>query len=442
MSLAISVENVSKVYHLGSVDRSLLWRDARRWLRHKFSPNRDPDQVQAEDSRNDSSLFWALKDVDFDIKEGETVGIVGRNGAGKSTLLKIISRITAPTAGTVKIRGRMGSMLEVGTGFHPELTGRDNLFLYGAILGMKRDEIRAKLDEIVAFAEVEKFIDTPIKRYSSGMYMRLAFSVAAFLEPEILIVDEVLAVGDQQFQNRCMRRIEQIVRDGRTLLFVAHNAGVVKKICRRAILLRHGELICDGDASETIDAYNESVKQDGLERGGESSLNVQDGAEREWPDLATAPGGRFVRVCRVRVLDESGGLEENLPISQPFSVEVDFVVLEGGRHLQPCAMLMDGLGNVLFWSADTDSRLRRSPLPKGNYRARMEVPGEFLTAGPIMVNVGIVQFTPTFEVHAQVEAASINILDDFSPESIRGGYTGIIPGLIRPRMKWVTESAG
>ena len=210
--------------------------------------------------------FWALKEISFEIKQGETTAIIGANGAGKSTLLKIISQITAPTTGTVRIRGRIGTLLEVGTGFHPELTGRDNVFLNGAILGMNRSEVKKKFDDIVGFAGLEQFIDTPVKRYSSGMYVRLAFSVAAFLEPEILIIDEVLSVGDAQFQHQCMQRMEEIVNDGRTLLFVSHGAGLVQSVCRRAVLLQHGRMILDGNVNDALAVYEESSKQEAEEK--------------------------------------------------------------------------------------------------------------------------------------------------------------------------------
>ena len=246
MSLAISIQNVSKLYRLGEISRGQLLADLHRWWveRRARKATKDPQMVERTQEEGD---FWALKDISIDIKEGETLGIIGANGAGKSTLLQVVSRITAPTTGSVKIRGRIGSLLEVGTGFHPQLTGRDNIFLNGAILGMNRAEVKSKFDEIVDFSGLEQFIDTPVKRYSSGMYVRLAFSVAAFLEPEILILDEILSVGDQEFQNRCLQRMEQIINDGRTLLFVSHGAPSVRRVCRRAVCLEHGKMIFDGD---------------------------------------------------------------------------------------------------------------------------------------------------------------------------------------------------
>ena len=256
MSVVIRTENLGKKYIIGHQKQGsyLTLRDSlshagrEMWqaIRHPFSPNREKTDVEE---------FWALKDVDLEIKEGDRVGIIGRNGAGKSTLLKILSRITEPTTGRVSIKGRVASLLEVGTGFHPELTGRENIFLNGAILGMTRYEIRRKFDEIVAFAEVEKFLDTPVKRYSSGMYVRLAFAVAAHLEPEILLVDEVLAVGDAQFQKKCLGKMGEVTKDSRTILFVSHNLGAIKSLCKTALLLSNGQLEYSGNVGEVIDMY-------------------------------------------------------------------------------------------------------------------------------------------------------------------------------------------
>ena len=262
------------------------------------------------ESPKEKGDFWALKDISIDIKEGETLGIIGANGAGKSTLLQIVSRITAPTTGSVKIRGRIGSLLEVGTGFHPQLTGRDNIFLNGAILGMNRAEVKSKFDEIVDFSGLEQFIDTPVKRYSSGMYLRLAFSVAAFLEPEILILDEILSVGDQDFQNRCMQRMEQVINDGRTLLFVSHGAPSVRRVCRRAVCLEHGRMIFDGDVDDAFLAYEESTKREAEDKHkqapGEPESKEELTCVKEWDDLSTAPGDEIVKLQSARVLDFYG----------------------------------------------------------------------------------------------------------------------------------------
>lgn len=256
MHTVISVENLSKSYRLGSIGGATLREDLSRWwakLRQKPDPTLKIGQEHH--ARLVGQEFWALQDVSFDVKEGEILGVIGRNGAGKSTLLKILSRVTAPTSGCVKIKGRIASLLEVGTGFHPELTGRENIFLNGAILGMTKSEIRSKFDEIVAFSEIEEFIDTPVKRYSSGMYVRLAFAVAAHLEPEILIVDEVLAVGDVQFQNKCLGKMSQVASGGRTVLFVSHNMAAVTALTKKILWLKNGEIEYHGPVAEGISSY-------------------------------------------------------------------------------------------------------------------------------------------------------------------------------------------
>lgn len=257
MSIVISVENVSKRYRLGETNRDQLVTDFRRWwaklqLSRKFAQNGSEGEPVEEGD------FWALKDVSFDVKAGSAMALVGVNGAGKSTLLKIISRITAPTIGKVRFKGRIGSLLEIGTGFHPELTGRDNVFLNGAILGMSRAEVKSRFDEIVDFAEIDQFIDTPVKRYSSGMYVRLAFAVSAFLEPEILILDEVLAVGDIKFRTKCLKRLEQLIKGRHTILFVAHDANVITKYCDTALWLERGSIKAYGAAETVADAYEKA----------------------------------------------------------------------------------------------------------------------------------------------------------------------------------------
>ncbi len=255
--VVISVENLGKRYELGSGGSGERYTALRDVIANKVrSLFRNPQSAIRNASEAPASDFWALKDVSFDIKQGEVVGIIGRNGAGKSTLLKILSRITDPTEGRIKIRGRIASLLEVGTGFHPELTGRENIYLNGAILGMTRAEIRAKFDEIVSFAEVEKFLDTPVKRYSSGMYVRLAFAVAAHLEPEILIIDEVLAVGDAEFQKKCLGKMQDVAKGGRTVLFVSHNLGALRELCLSGILLSNGAVVGSGLIGEALALYN------------------------------------------------------------------------------------------------------------------------------------------------------------------------------------------
>jgi lipopolysaccharide transport system ATP-binding protein len=260
--IVIKAENIGKLYKLGEIGTGTLSHDLNRWwasMRGKEDPLAKIGQTNDRTQKGESDYVWALKDINFEVREGEVLGIIGRNGAGKSTLLKILSKVTMPTVGQIKVKGRIASLLEVGTGFHPELTGRENIFLNGAILGMTRGEIRQKFDEIVDFAGVERYIDTPVKRYSSGMYVRLAFAVAAFLEPEILIIDEVLAVGDVDFQNKCLGRMQEISKSGRTIIFVSHNLGAISSLTSSAIVMYDGQLAYCGHTSEAINYYNSNV---------------------------------------------------------------------------------------------------------------------------------------------------------------------------------------
>ncbi len=266
MSLAISVENLSKAYQLGQFGTGTISRDLERWwmtaVRGKEDPFLKIGEQNDRSRKGESDIVWALHQVSFEVKQGEVLGIIGKNGAGKSTLLKVLSRTTSPTKGEIKIKGRIASLLEVGTGFHPELTGRENIFLNGAILGMTTREIRKKFDEIVDFSGVERYIDTPVKRYSSGMYVRLAFAVAAHLEPEILVVDEVLAVGDAEFQNKCLGKMKDVsVNEGRTVLFVSHNMAAISQLCTSGLLLNNGTSVFHGTAKDAIERYTTEVKQ-------------------------------------------------------------------------------------------------------------------------------------------------------------------------------------
>ena len=321
---AILVDNISKVYRLGkkaelhdNLARTLLefLKNPVKNLQtyrslYKFSDH----ELYGNDSNDDdaSSILWALRDVSFSAKKGETIGIIGRNGAGKSTLLKILCRITDPTRGRAVVRGRISSLLEVGTGFHAELTGRENVYLNGTILGMRRREVKAKFDDIVDFSGVQKFIDTPVKRYSSGMKVRLAFSVAAHLEPELLIVDEVLAVGDADFQRKCLDVMEDVGQQGRTVLFVSHNMAAITRLCQRAILLDQGRIIEDGPAHQVVASYITS--------------GTGTTAAREWQDPATAPTGEFARVCAVTIRLEKGEISDAIDIRRPFTIEITFDV--------------------------------------------------------------------------------------------------------------------
>ena len=369
--------------------------------------------------------LWALRDVSFEIKQGEVVGVIGRNGAGKSTLLKVLSRITEPTEGFAEIRGRVGSLLEVGTGFHPELTGRENIFLNGAILGMKRVEIRAKFDEIVEFAGVEKFIDTAVKHYSSGMYLRLAFSVAAHMEPEILLVDEVLAVGDAEFQKRCLGKMEQIGGRGRTVVFVSHNMDAITRLCGRCILLDAGGVVCVGPTTKVIGEYL---------RSGTGTT-----AEREWLKPESAPGNSVARLRRVSVKDPSGSVAEVVDIREPVEIEMEYDVLEDGHVLVPNLHFFNEAGLNIFVSGDLDDRWRRTPRPRGRYVSVATVPGNLLSEGILVVGAALSTFAP-IQVHFyEQDAVAFMVRDSLAGDSARGDYAGQLPGVVRPLLEWRTR---
>ncbi len=312
MTTAISIENVSKCYHLGVIGHGTLREDLQSaWARMRGKP--DPNAVIGAHEAIEGDTLWALQDVSLDIGEGEVWGIIGRNGAGKSTLLKLLSRVTAPTAGRIRVRGRVASLLEVGTGFHPELTGRENIFLNGAILGMTKAEVKRKFDEIVEFSEIGKFIDTPVKRYSSGMYVRLAFAVAAHLDPEILVVDEVLAVGDAAFQKKCLGKMGDVAHEGRTVLFVSHNMPSVLSLCEKAVWLKQGRVFQVGTSAEVVAGYQSSVFS------GENALGAGGRVSRS--------GSGLVRLMDVRCWRDAerreAGLMTGAPLTMAFGYETD-----------------------------------------------------------------------------------------------------------------------
>lgn len=375
--------------------------------------------------RTATRTFWALRDVTFDVTAGERVGIIGRNGAGKSTLLKLLARITKPTEGRGEVRGRVGSLLEVGTGFHPELTGRDNIALSGAILGMSRSEIQEKIDEIVAFAGVEGFLDTPVKRYSSGMYLRLAFAVAAHLEPEILLVDEVLAVGDAEFQKKCLGRMEEIGESGRTVLFVSHSVSSVLRLCDRVILLDSGRVIADGPAPAVVKTYLDS--------------GLGSAAEREWTTLEDAPGDDIVRLKSVRVRSD-GKIAEEIDIRRSVDIEVEYWHLAHTANLRPVVNLhlFNEYGVLLFITADSaDLEWRRRARSPGLVRAVCRIPGNFLAEGRLLVLTAISSLNPT-QVHVEVpDAVSFQVVDRTTGDGVRGEWVSEYPGVVRPLLDWL-----
>jgi lipopolysaccharide transport system ATP-binding protein len=371
------------------------------------------------------NTIWALKDVSFEVKQGEVVGIIGRNGAGKSTLLKILSRITKPTEGHVELLGRVGSLLEVGTGFHPELTGRENIYLNGAIYGMRRVEIERRFDEIVAFAEIDKFLDTPVKHYSSGMYVRLAFAVAAHSEPEILLVDEVLAVGDSRFQRKCLDKMEEVGKESRTVLFVSHNMPAITRLCERVILLDEGGAVQDGPSHQVVRAYLRS--------------GLGTSAAREWPSTGSAPGDHVVRLCAVRVRTEDGRTCEAVDIRKPVGIEMSFEVAEPGHVLLPNFHFFNEDGTCVFIASDSDPAWRRRPRPTGRYLSTAWIPGNFLSEGSIVVGAAMSTFNPVVVHFYEQDAVAFQVVDSLDGDSARGDYAGPMPGVVRPMLRWSTE---
>ncbi|MGO8755121.1 MAG: polysaccharide ABC transporter ATP-binding protein [Gallionellaceae bacterium] len=379
MSTVISVENLSKKYIIGHKrqEHHLALRDVithgAKQLGSKLVAPFTSRHASVADAEHEE--FWALKDVSFDIQQGDRVGIIGRNGAGKSTLLKILSRITEPSSGRISISGRVASLLEVGTGFHPELTGRENIFLNGAILGMSRAEIKSKFDEIVAFSEVEKFLDTPVKRYSSGMYVRLAFAVAAHLEPDILIVDEVLAVGDAAFQKKCMGKMESISGEGRTIFFVSHNLVTIAMLCNRAILLDKGAVVADGQPDAVIDRYQSATRE---------MLDSQRAQFTYKPDNST--GGQ---ITEIRVKRPDGELSLSYELTDGVNVEVDFVLNQNYQTLLLALQIFSGNSALVLCSfhsdhenyANPDNMQEIFPRKAGAYSASIRIPAPLLNCG-------------------------------------------------------------
>lgn len=391
---AISVQNLSKCYRLGTIGRHTLVDEWTYWW-HRLR-GRDPrahmgqithgasarEQRRIEAEESGTNEFWALRDVSFDVHPGEVVGIIGRNGAGKSTLLKILSRITEPTGGEAFIEGRLGSLLEVGTGFHPELTGRENIFMNGTILGMKRAEIAAKFAEIVDFAEMERFIDTPVKRYSSGMYVRLAFAVAAHLETEIVLVDEVLSVGDVAFQNKCLGKMKDVAGAGRTVLFVSHSMPAVMNLCSRVIWIDQGRVALDADPDQVIARYlDRNLVEGSVATEAQIAERVEGVIKRDFP---------YFKITEVRLEDEMGVSRSVFPSSDPVVVSVAFECFQRIYDLRVIAAVADENGLPLYGSQNTDDRERAEhfyTVEPGRYRTKCRFPANTFSNRKYYLNV-------------------------------------------------------
>ena len=414
MKPIIRVENLSKQYKLGGEQKS--YSTLRESL---VEAVQKPLKSFKRNGNSDVNSFWALQDINFEVNPGEVVGIIGRNGAGKSTLLKILSRITEPTKGKIELFGRVGALLEVGTGFHPELTGRENIFLNGAILGMKQSEIKKKFDEIVDFAEVEKFLDTPVKHYSSGMYTRLAFAVAANLEPEVLVVDEVLAVGDAEFQKKCLGKMKSVSdNEGRTVLFVSHNMAAVKSICQRGILLKNGEQQYDGDAISAVDFYMQ----------GGSDLS----SFREWT-TDDMPGNSNIKIRHAAVYGQGKPIGDPILTSDNIVFEVEFYNSLDNAVVDVTWDLMNVQGiHVAHLGQVCDFK----GLPEGWHKSTAVLPKDILNTERYVFNVkfGRNQRELLFQIQ---DILIFDVEDDIEN---RGSNFSKLPGVIHPICEWQTEA--
>jgi lipopolysaccharide transport system ATP-binding protein len=423
----IQVEGLGKQYRIGAAKKR--YHTLRESLIEALQApwRRLSSVVRGQASAVAPETIWALKDVSFEVKQGEVVGVIGRNGAGKSTLLKILSRITRPTEGRAIIDGRVGSLLEVGTGFHPELTGRQNVYLNGTILGMRRAEIERKFDEIVAFAEIEKFIDTPVKHYSSGMYVRLAFAVAAHLEPEILLVDEVLAVGDVAFQKKCLGRMGEVAREGRTVLFVSHNMQAVQSLCSTAFQLEAGQIVAAGSSQSVVNQY--------------LSVTSQMSSRALWP-VQSAPGNSEVKLTAVSVYSESGGDCGVYSSSQDIYVGIDFVASTAHSALCVGFDLVTGDGTVVARSYQTDLSPEDWPVPRaGENRWHCVIPAGLLNAGTYCVCPRIGMHNMYWIVNLDPVVRFEVVLDHGVSPFWNSLNARNRPGIISPILEWSANGA-
>lgn len=419
----LKAEHISKQYRLGTVGTGTISHDLNRWW-HRVRGKEDPylkiGDVNDRSKKGNSDYVWALHDISFEVERGEVLGIIGKNGAGKSTLLKILSRVTAPTTGSIKTRGRIASLLEVGTGFHPEMTGRENIYLNGSILGMTKNEITSKIDEIIAFSGCERYIDTPVKRYSSGMTVRLAFAVAAHLEPEILVVDEVLAVGDAEFQKKAIGKMQDIAKgEGRTVLFVSHNMAAVKSLCTKGIVMEHGRVVFEGNVDDCIDEYLRESQQS---------------ATREWEN--DHPGSEFFRLHKAEVLNQNQETSLNHMISSPVMVRFTYEVLKDEQQFTHGFNLFNNQGVHILSSHDTKSETLQVPVSKGIYTKTITIPGNLLAEGGYTCSFAIMRYSPFHVEFHEMEVVGFNIIDEMGDNTARGNYSGRFPGLVRPLLKW------
>jgi lipopolysaccharide transport system ATP-binding protein len=413
--VVIQLNQIGKRYRIGP--RQERYRTLRDTLAEVAV---SPFRKIRKSKRSAQEFIWALRNVSLEVNRGEVLGIIGPNGAGKSTLLKLLSRITKPTEGTAEIHGRVASMLEVGVGFHPELTGRENIYLNGAILGMKKSQIDSKFDKIVSFAEVERFIDTPTKHYSSGMYMRLAFAVAAHLEPDILLVDEVLAVGDVAFQKKCLGKLDDVTKQGRTVLFVSHNMVAIQSLCNRVVWLNEGGIVEDGRPGHVISNYLKT--------------NSSTRTEQAWSDIAKAPGNDTVRIRRIRLRPEGGTPLDSITVDTALVMEFEYWNLKSDAHLHLSLHVYNEHGVLAFNTGPANERVWHGrPFPAGLFRSVCRVPAQLLNNGTHRVRLLVIQ-NQGFVCFQLNDALIFDVRD-----TERQGWLGEWPGAVRPNLEWTTE---
>ncbi|MFH1523834.1 MAG: ABC transporter ATP-binding protein [Chloroflexota bacterium] len=420
----IQVEGLSKVYRLGQIGTGTLTNDLKVWwAKVRGKPN--PMLKIGQGNDQDGEMIWALRDISFEVEQGGVLGIIGKNGAGKSTLLKILSRVTAPTNGKIKVKGRIASLLEVGTGFHPELTGRENIYLNGAILGMSRSEVDRKFDEILDFSEVEQFVDTPVKRYSSGMYVRLAFAVAAHLDPEILVVDEVLAVGDAEFQKKCLGKMGDVAKEGRTVLFVSHNMSSILRLTQESIVLEKGRMILRAPSADAVDYY--------------LSAGNANAGERVWDANEVPADAAPFRPIALRLRDQDGKVVETVRSVDPFTVEAEYSLSASLTGLRIGIYISTARGEYVLTSFDTDDRHRfeiYGSRPPGHYFSHCTIPGDFLNGGRYILGFNASSYRIR-RYFMDEQALTFNV-DTVGAPGVQ--WAEPRPGLLRPRLGWEIET--
>lgn len=422
MSVVIKVEDISKQYRLGTIGAATIKDDFRRWwakVRGMEDPFLRVGEVNNRTIEGKSDYVWALRDINFDVNEGEVFGIIGNNGAGKSTLLKILAQVTQPTTGQIKIRGRVASLLEVGTGFHPELTGRENIFLNGAILGMGKAEIRQKLDEIIAFSGVERYIDTPVKRYSSGMYVRLAFAVAAHLEPEILIVDEVLAVGDMEFQQKCMGKMKDVAGQGRTVLFVSHNMTAIRNLCDKGMVMNNGQLHYLGEIQSAVEEYKKlSLVTDEVQM-----------AIRRFEDIPGMP----IQFTECRLVNPKGETTDKFEFIESIGIEMEIKIKLNVQNFYVVFLLHDENANLVLISADNDhSDGLLNNKKEGVYKIRTTIPARLLNLGKYFLTFSVREME---RKHHKVEnCLSFQVSDTVTIRGMKNFYRK--EAMVAPELPW------